>query len=255
MLDNRGVIPRFYAPDSTVSGDVIELPPDEAAHLVRVLRLGVGAPIHVFDGRGHAFDAAVEAIARGRVHVRLGGPCAAAPEPRVRVTLAQAVLKGDKMDDVVRDAVMMGAAAIQPVVTARTEFALTSLHRGRRRERWERIAVASVKQCGRATVPPILEPLAFTGITAALAALTLPGPGLMFVEPSAADAALTPNDLGGPPPRDATVLIGPEGGWTTQEVEEAAAACRLLTLGGRTLRADAMALVALASLFTAWNDF
>lgn len=255
MPDNRDVTPRFYAPDAEKLGDVIELPKEEAAHLTRVLRLTAGAPVRVFNGQGSEFEAVVDAIDKSRVHVRLSASRDGAPEPRVAVTLAQAALKGDKMDDVIRNAVMMGVAAIQPVVTARTEVTLTALQRGRRRARWQRIAVSSAKQCGRATVPPVLDPRAFADVAAGLAAMALPGPGLMFVEPSAADGASALSELAAPPPRETTILIGPEGGWTPEEIERASAACRLVTLGGRTLRADAMALVALAALFAVWKEF
>jgi 16S rRNA (uracil1498-N3)-methyltransferase len=249
------VIPRFYAPDAERADDVISLPEEEAAHLTRVLRLRAGAPVRIFNGRGAEFDGFVQAITKGRVHVRLGAFRDAAPEPRVAVTLAQAALKGDKMDAVVRDAVMMGVAAIQPLVTARSEVTLAALQRGNRRERWQRIAIASAKQCGRATVPQILEPRAFADAATALAHMTLPGPGLMFVEPSAAEGTLALGELATAPPRETTAVIGPEGGWTPEEIERGSSACRLVTLGGRTLRADAMAIVALAALFAIWNEF
>ena len=95
------------------------MPRDEAEHLTRVLRLGVGDTVAVFDGRGHEFLARVVERARAATS-RVADCCRASsppPEPAVALTLAQAVLKGDKMDDVVRDAVMLGAAAIQPIVT------------------------------------------------------------------------------------------------------------------------------------------
>ena len=249
------MVPRFYAPGAERTGDIVDLPEDEAGHLTRVLRLRAGAPVRVFNGRGHEFDAAVEATAKGRVRVRLGAPRAVQNEPRVAITLAQAVLKGDKMDDVVRDAVMMGVAAVQPVVTSRTEVSLAALARGRRRARWERIAIAAAKQCGRATVPPILEPCTFSDAVAALGRLTLPGPGLMFVEPAAADGTQTLGELAAAPPRETTIVIGPEGGWDPEEIDRAAAVCRFVTLGGRTLRADAMAIVALAALYAVWKEF
>ncbi|HEY5618450.1 MAG TPA: 16S rRNA (uracil(1498)-N(3))-methyltransferase [Vicinamibacterales bacterium] len=246
---------RFYAPDAEREGETIDLPPDEAAHLTRVLRLKVGAPVRVFNGRGGEFDSVVDSITRSRVQVRIDAAREAAAEPRVSVTLAQAVLKGDKMDDVVRDAVMMGVAAIQPIVTTRTEVTLASLQRGRRRERWERVAVASAKQCGRATVPAIGEPRTFGDVITALEHITLPGPGIMLVEPSAADGTLTLDELANAPPREATVLVGPEGGWTPDEVEQGSAACRIVTLGRRTLRADAVPIVALTALFAIWKEF
>ena len=246
--------PRFYAPSAERRGDLVDLPDEEAAHLTRVLRLKAGAPVRVFNGRGGEFDAAVDAVTRGRVRVRLGTARPVLAGPRVAVTLAQAVLKGDRMDDVVRDAVMMGAAAVQPIVTARSEVTLAALARSRRRARWERIAISAAKQCGRADVPPILEPRAFADAVAALGHMTLPGPGLMFVEPAAAGGAQTLGELAAPP-HETTVVIGPEGGWEADEIDRAAAVCQLVTLGGRTLRADAMAIVALAALFAVWKEY
>jgi len=156
------------------------------------------------------------------------------------------VLKGDKMDDVVRDAVMMGVAAIRPIVTARSEISLASLTRGRRRERWERIAVSSAKQCGRAVVPSIAEPSQFNE--------DFPSPVFILVEPNTlAGVALA--DLEPTIPGHATLMIGPEGGWTADELEIAAGLGTLVTLGQRTLRADAMALVALSAMFARWGEF
>lgn len=239
--------PRFFAPAARAPGDLVTLPDDEAEHLTRVLRLAAGARVRVFNGRGAEFDSVVEDAGKLAVRVRLGSPCASAPEPRVAVTLAQAVLKGDKMDAVVRDAVMIGVAAIQPIVSARAESSTAVLARGRRRERWERIAVSSAKQCGRAVVPPILEPQRLEDVA-------FPSPLFVLVEPGAASgSSLGESDV--PAAAQASVLIGPEGGWTSDELQHAAAIGRLITLGGRTLRADAMALVALAALFARWREY
>ena len=184
--DNRAVNARFHAPDAERAGDRVALPGDEAQHLTRVLRLKAGAAVRVFNGRGHEFDALVERAGKSGVQLIVGAAREpAAREPRIAVTLAQAVLKGESMDEVVRDAVMMGVAAIQPIVTARSEVTLSSLQRGTRLERWGRIAVSSAKQCGRATVPPILQPRDLDTTLTALRSMTLPGPGLMFVEPTA----------------------------------------------------------------------
>ena len=98
------------------------LPRDEGEHLTRVLRLAVGDAVQVFDGRGHEFAAQVASVVRRDVRVRLLSRVEPAAEPRVVLTLVQAVLKGDKMDDIVRDAVMLGVTAIQPIVTRRAEF-------------------------------------------------------------------------------------------------------------------------------------
>jgi 16S rRNA (uracil1498-N3)-methyltransferase len=173
----------------------------------------------------------------------------------VAVTLVQAVLKGDKMDDVVRDAVMLGATAIQPVISARSETTRAALERGRRRERWERVAISSAKQCGRAVVPPIHEPEPFQAIMELIDERQLPGPALMMVEPHADVETASLADIEGPPPREASLLAGPEGGWTPDEIAAASGRCRLTTFGRRTIRGDAMALVAIAALYAKWGEY
>ena len=168
--------------DAGAPGTIVRLPADEALHATRVLRLRPGASIRVFDGRGREFDGVVLAADK-HVDVRIDAEAAAVPEPAVAVTLAHAVLKGDKMDGVVRDAVMMGAAAIRPIVTRHSEASLAGLARGQRVERWRRVALASAKQCGRAIVPEVLDPREFEGDPTWLA--SAPEPRLVLVEPAA----------------------------------------------------------------------
>lgn len=249
------MIPRFYAPGSYAPGERIALPEEEAQHLSRVLRLASGDRVRVFNGAGVEFDGAVEQVTRTGARIRLDGPAAPAPEPGVAVTLVQAVLKGDKMDDVVRDAVMVGVAAIQPIVSRRSEVTRSSLERGHRRERWARVAISSAKQCGRAVVPAVHDIADFDALPDALASLRVPSPALMLVEPSARAEAIGLRDLDTVAPREASIVIGPEGGWDPIEIDLASRACQLVTLGGRTLRADAMPLVALSALFTHWKEF
>ena len=213
-----------------------------------------GVAVRVFNGRGSEFDAVVETVSKTGAQVRVGVERRAQSETRVAMTLAQAILKGDKMDDVVRDAVMMGVAVIQPLVTTRSEVALASLRRGNRQERWQRIAVSSAKQCGRAVVPMVLEPRTLDGVLASLGDTGSSGQGMMLVEPSAAAEVVSLGELDGKPPRASTILIGPEGGWTPDEITRGARACQCVTLGDRTLRADAMALVAVTALLTHWRE-
>jgi len=243
-------LPRFFAPDADRTGAVIALPDDEAAHLARVLRLTPGAAVRVFDGRGREWRGEVNEVARRGVTVRLGETVAAAREPRVAVTLVLAVLKSDKMDQVVRDAVMLGVTAIRPLVTERTEVTRGVIERSGRMDRWQRIAVASVKQCGRALVPPVLEPLSFAD------ALQLKASGvrIMLVEPSA-DSTRVDTLREVPPSSNLELWIGPEGGWTADELQTAlAAGSRLVRLGEQTLRADAVPVVALTALRALWDD-
>jgi 16S rRNA (uracil1498-N3)-methyltransferase len=176
-----------------------------------------------------------------------------AAEPAVGMTLAQAVLKGEKMDDIIRDAVMLGVRAIQPVVTMRSEVTVAALMRGARLDRWRRVALASVKQSRRAVVPEIRMPLTLETL------LGDPAPALsiMLVEPGAADRVDTLSALRTIAiPSDVLLMVGPEGGWT--DAERLAArdhGARLITLGHRTLRADAVPVAAISVLQFLWGDF
>jgi 16S rRNA (uracil1498-N3)-methyltransferase len=242
---------RFFAPSFDPGDETVTLPRDEAEHLTRVLRLGVGDTVSVFDGRGHEFLARVASALRRDVRVQLLSRVDPAEEPPVALTLAQAVLKGDKMDEVIRDAVMLGAAAIQPIVTKRTETTVAALMRGARLDRWRRVALASVKQSGRAVVPEIRIPLTFeTLLDEPAAALRM-----LLVEPGASAEVESVAVLQrAPTPSDATLFVGPEGGWTEPEWSAAAEhGIRLMTLGPRTLRADAVAIAAISVLTFIWE--
>jgi 16S rRNA (uracil1498-N3)-methyltransferase len=248
------VTARFHAPDAAAPGTVVTLPADEGAHLTRVLRLGRGDPVRVFDGRGGEFDAVVERTGRRDVQVRIEARRPSAPERATAVTLCLAVLKGDRMDDAVRDAAMLGAAAIQPVVSTHAAATLASLSGGARRERWTRTAVAGAKQSGRAVVPPIREPVMLADCLAAIGSAGLPAPAWMFVEPQAG-AGVPLSGVTRHAPAHATIVVGPEGGWTTDEVAAGRQACALITMRGPTLRADVMPVVALTALFTLWESW
>jgi 16S rRNA (uracil1498-N3)-methyltransferase len=241
-------LPRFYVPDLDPHLRDLPLPSDEAAHVTRVLRLGVGDNLSVFDGRGHEFRARVTSASRRGVHIEVLEPLVPAPEPRVPITLVQALLKGDKMDAVVRDATMMGVAAIDPVVSARTIARVPRTDN----DRWVRVSVASVKQCRRAVVPAITAPRPFDDWLRSSAH----GLRLMLVEPAASGTEtcslhVLENHAAG----SLALIVGPEGGWTAEErVAAEESGCLAITLGGLTLRADAVAVAALAMARYALRD-
>jgi 16S rRNA (uracil1498-N3)-methyltransferase len=245
---------RFYAPGLDPGDETVTLPRDEAEHLTRVLRLGVGDTVSVFDGRGHEFLARVASAVRRDVTVQLVSRVDAAIEPAVSLTLVQAIIKGDKMDEVVRDAVMLGVAAIQPIVTTRAETTVAAVLKGNRMERWRRVTIASTKQSRRAVLPEIRVPLTLeTYLDEPPAALRL-----MLVEPMASgvpDVESLSVLRQEAAPADAALMIGPEGGWTEPECAAARArGVRLATLGHRTLRADAVPVAAISVLQFLWGD-
>ena len=239
--------PRFFAPDADAGDTTVTLASDESHHLAHVLRLEAGDAVRVFNGRGQEWAARVAGRARRGIDVELLQPVTPAHEPPVRLTLAMAVLKGDQMDTVIRDATMMGVAAIVPMVSAHVAVPARAWQTGRGPERWRRVAIASVKQCGRAVVPDIAEVQSFAEVMAAAhAELTL-----MAIEP-AAGAALEP--LPERAPASALALIGPEGGWSQEEVERGIAGGSVpVSLGPRTLRAETAPIVLLSSLWARWG--
>ncbi len=239
--------PRFFAPTLAGLDAPVALPDGEAAHLTRVLRLGAGDTVAVFDGRGAEYLARVERAGRGGAVVRPYERAASAREPAVALTVASALLKGRKFDDVVRDATMVGAVAVQPLTTART------LPPPSDAGRWSRIAVASAKQCRRAFVPAIRSPRSLDWLIDHDRSAVR----LLLAEPGAADtgAAGLRALAREPRPASVTLAVGPEGGWGPDEVEAAVAAgFRVVTFGRLTFRADAVVACAAAILLYIWGD-
>jgi 16S rRNA (uracil1498-N3)-methyltransferase len=243
---------RFFAPTLDPGDEAVTLPKDEGEHLTRVLRVAVGDTVSVFDGRGREFLARVLSADRRDVRLQPIARVEPPPESRVKFLLAQAVLKGDKMDEVVRDAVMLGVAAIQPLVTKRSETTVAALLRGNRVDRWQRVALASTKQSRRAVLAEVRMPLTLeTYLDEPLEDLRL-----LLTEPQAGSAAEPLGVLRSVPvPRDVSLVVGPEGGWAESEwrlsVEKGA---RPITLGARTLRADAVPVAAISVLQFLWES-
>jgi 16S rRNA (uracil1498-N3)-methyltransferase len=242
------MLPRFLAPGIDANSVQVELPADEAHHLTRVLRLSAGDEVIVFDGRGLEL--------RGRV-VSVGGKVTVAslvraeplPLPRVAITVVQSVIRAEAMDDVIRNCTMIGVSAIQPVVSERTSVKSSMLPKAS--ARWHRIALASAKQCGRAALPEIRPVMQFADWLPSARGAS----AFLLVEPSALHAEVVRlRDLAESGETAASVIAGPEGGWTDAERDAAlAAGCRALTLGPLTLRADMAPVIAAAALIALWQ--
>jgi 16S rRNA (uracil1498-N3)-methyltransferase len=210
-----------------------------------------GDAVAVFDGNGNEALATVKSVSAGHVTVRIGEPMTPAIEPRVSMTLAQALLKSDKMDAVIRDAVMLGVTAIQPFVSQRTDIPRAALEGAGRQARWRRTVIASVKQCGRAVVPPVLPTVAFRSLLGARTDQRR----VMFVEPGGQAHVSGLSGVDVRPPSEAMVFVGPEGGWEKQEIADAiAAGVQIASLGNLVLRADAAGTVAITLLRYIWGD-
>jgi 16S rRNA (uracil1498-N3)-methyltransferase len=241
--------PRFYCPSSLSPGQVVALPDAAARHATRVLRLAAGDPIVLFNGEGGEHEASIESADRDKVLARVLARRDPERESPLQVTLAQALCNAEKMDLIVQKAVELGAARIQPLVSARSVARLSGERAERRLRHWRSVAIAACEQCGRNRVPEVLE---IGELSRWLGSSPLAGgPGLLLSP--AAERPLSQLEVG---TGLVTVLIGPEGGFTPDEEAAAGVAgFQPVRLGPRVLRTETAGLAALAALAAVAGDF
>ncbi|HKR01852.1 MAG TPA: 16S rRNA (uracil(1498)-N(3))-methyltransferase [Pyrinomonadaceae bacterium] len=248
---------RFYAPPAgrAIDGRTLFLAQDEARHLRDVLRLGRGDEVFVFDGEGREFRCVVEACGRDGASLKVEEEVAAAsPESTLHLTLAVALLKGEKFDLVVQKATELGVARITPVVTKLADVRVRDeADSARRLERWRRIALEACKQSGRARLPSIDAPLGFASLVENVSADAAEWV-VMFAERGGESLGEAVGALSSRP-ASVMALVGSEGGWTEEEILLAQdAGWSVVTLGGRTLRAETAAVTVAALLQHAFGD-
>jgi 16S rRNA (uracil1498-N3)-methyltransferase len=247
---------RFYAPpDAFVEGGVL-LSEEESRHLRDVLRLRAGDEARVFDGEGREFACVVAEAGGRKVGARLevrGAVEPPSPESPLELALAVALLKGEKFDLVVQKATELGAARVLPVETKRADVRLRDERDASKRvERWRRLALEAAKQSGRARVPAVAAPTGFNVLVES--APHTHEARVLFAEGGGAPLDALPA-AAGERPRAVTALVGPEGGWEPEEVERARArGWSIVTLGGRTLRAETAAITVCALLQHLYGD-
>lgn len=238
---------RIYV-DQPLSADTEATLPDAAAHhLVRVLRLGTGSRIQVFNGNGRQFPAEIIET-RGRGHCRVRVEQAEQPpvESTIDVTLAQAIGRGERMDWCVQKTTELGVARIQPLFTERTGVRLAGQRLQRRLAHWQGVAIAAAEQSGRLRVPEIERPVSLDEMPMVdgLNVVLHPGGGL---EPSALFTADSKRFM---------VIIGPEGGFSDAEIDILTKrGCSRLSLGQRILRTETAGPAVLAMLQSRFGDW
>jgi 16S rRNA (uracil1498-N3)-methyltransferase len=243
--------PRFHCPEGLAAEKVNDgyiLPDAATHHALRVLRLAIGDSLTLFSGAGGEFAATLIRADKRDAIVRIDGFDLVEREAALATTLVQGIAANDAMDHAVRKSVELGAAAIQPVETARSARFPDGERGGKRLAHWRQIAVAACEQCGRNRIPDVREVVV---LERWLAARPATAPGLVL----SPDADVTIADA--PRPRGALdVLIGPEGGLAADEIADAQrSGMTAVRLGPRVLRTETAALAALAAINTLWGDF
>jgi len=246
-------MPRFFVDSAFTPGDIVALPEDVARH-VQVLRLEAGDALTLFNGRGGQYAARLVELGRRNALVEVGAFEPADAEAPYRITLAQGIAGGDKMDWLIEKAVELGVTRIAPLVTTRAVVRLSGERANRRHAHWEGVVRAACEQCGRNRIPEVQAPCEWQKWSEALAAHPAPGALRLMLSPRASIAfdALP----SAPPEGDVTLLIGPEGGLSPEEEATAVAhGFTALSLGPRILRTETAGVAVLAALAARWGGW
>jgi 16S rRNA (uracil1498-N3)-methyltransferase len=235
---------RFYVPQPRLERGMLKVEGEEVKHIRKVLRLTEGDEITVFDGLGKEFEGTIVAERLSSVVIRVKSVSSSKRDSPLEVTLAQSLLKGEKMDYLIQKATELGVKEIIPFLSSRSVPLLEKSKRLKRHHRWERIAIEASKQCGRGVVPRIeflqdyseMLPKASPN---ALRLILWEREGIRLKEILERSKEK----------KKIFFVIGPEGGLSQGEVDEAKEAEFIaVTLGRRILRAETASLCFLSIL-------
>lgn len=238
-------IPRIFTEQTLIADMELALEPGPSQRLARVLRMGQGDELQLFDGSGLEYRARIMAADKRQVTVMLQAALPGLAESPLRIHLGIGISRGERMDLVVQKATELGVATISPLYTERTEVRLRGEREACKQLHWRQVIVSACEQCGRSIIPTVHEP-------AGLARWLASADGeRMLVLHHRASAART----GAEAPASVSLLVGPEGGLSEAEIAAAeSAGFESLALGPRVLRTETAPLAALAILQARWGD-
>ncbi|AMO74067.1 MULTISPECIES: 16S rRNA (uracil(1498)-N(3))-methyltransferase [Pseudomonas] len=235
---------RFFI-DAPLSLGQHELPEAQAHYIGRVLRHAAGDAVQLFDGSGQEFLGELVEVGKKNVRVELRESFAGLAESPLRLHLGQGLSRGERMDWAIQKATELGAARITPIVSERCEVRLKDERADKRTAHWRQIAISACEQCGRSVLPQIDAPVSLAE----------------WLQATEADLKLVLHPVAEPlashaRPGSLAFLIGPEGGLSDAEVEQArAAGFHAARLGPRVLRTETAPVVALSVAQQLWGDF
>jgi 16S rRNA (uracil1498-N3)-methyltransferase len=236
---------RVFVAAPLQEGERINLADDTARHVAQVLRMRAGEALVVFNGEGGEFEAVIAAAERKRVEVKIGAHRPVDRESRLRLTLAQCVSKGERMDYTIQKAVELGVQRIVPLLSERSVVRVDAERWDKKLDHWRGIIVSACEQSGR-TQLPVLDEVQKLDRWLAVPAASL---RLALAPGGSAVQSLHKAD-------DVTLIIGPEGGLSEAEIlfAERQGATRI-GLGPRVLRTETAGVAAMAALQVLWGDF
>ncbi len=235
---------RFFI-DAPLSLGQHELPEAQAHYIGRVLRHAAGDAVQLFDGSGQEYLGELIDVGKKAVRVELREQLAGQAESPLRIHLGQGLSRGERMDWAIQKATELGVSEITPIVSERCEVRLKDERADKRLAHWRQVAISACEQCGRSVLPVIHAPVSLAEWQAHVQAELK-----LVLHPVAAplESHTRPHSL--------AFLIGPEGGLSETEVEQAkAAGFHAARLGPRVLRTETAPVVALAVAQQLWGDF
>ena len=241
--------PRLFSDQPLTPGNQVVLKGNVAQHLGRVLRARAGDHISLFNGDGQEFAATVLTVSKREVSVDIGEAATPKTESPVHTTLGLCLSKGDRFDWAIQKATELGVGAVTPLYSERVDFSIPQGRVEKRIAHWQQIAISACEQCGRVKVPSITPP---QSLAVWVENVSAEQKWVLHCADNtdASASAMTPGT-----PRDAALLIGPEGGLTDQEFAAASAeGFQLLQLGPRVLRTETAPAAALSVLGVFWGE-
>ena len=239
---------RLFVDGRLSGGAKLRLGAEQARYIGRVLRLRVGDRLHVFNGEDGEFSAEILAMARSSGTLQLGDHLDVATESPLKVHLVQGISRGERMDFVVQKATELGVKRISPVLTEYGVIKLDADRAAKRCEHWQKVAASACEQSGRIRPPLIDTPVP-------LKTWFGEQPGDADVDLLLRPGAAKPLAAIAAPETKACILIGPEGGFSPVEYEDAAVAgFTEVSLGPRILRTETAAIAAVAVMQSMWGD-
>ena len=234
---------RLHQTQKLVTGTTVTLDRDSTHYLGRVLRLKPGDPVNLFNSEDGEFAAQLVELSKQQSLVRILKPVEVQANPQLSIHLGLGLSRGERMDYAVQKSTELGVGSITPLITEHCEVRLSRERQENRQAHWQRVAISACEQCGRSQVPTVNLPQT-------LQQWLVNNPEGILLD-SRADSHLADQQVG----NSVNLLIGPEGGFSEQELDEARQqAYRVIKLGPRILRTETAPVAALSLLQYLFGD-
>ena len=238
-------ITRFYFGDSLKTDSIVKLHHELTHYVLKVLRLKTGNQIKLFNSNEGEFLGTIVSINKGDISVSVDMQVRVPSEDSVRFHIALSIIKGERMDYAIQKAVELGVTSLTPLYSRFSEVKIKNkTHLENKLHHWERVILNASQQCGRLSLPQVREPMNLTEL----------------IEESESDTFLLLDSSGSKNLNDVSfkkdfcLVVGPEGGFSDEELEYSSKKTEIITLGPRTLRAETAPVVALSILQSKFGD-